>query len=109
MYDPYLDGSNDVPVGLRQARQLLLDINAMGLPAGTEMLDPITTQYHEDLISWSAIGARTSESQTHREMASGLSMPVGFKNSTEGVLQIAIDAVEAARHPHTFLGQKCKL
>ena len=104
MYDPYLDGSNDVPVGLRQARQLLLDINAMGLPAGTEMLDPITTQYHEDLISWSVIGARTSESQTHREMASGLSMPVGFKNSTEGVLQIAIDAVEAARHPHTFLG-----
>jgi 3-deoxy-7-phosphoheptulonate synthase len=104
IYDPYLDGSDDLPAGLRLARQLLLDINAMGLPAGTEMLDPITPQYLAELISWSAIGARTTESQTHREMASGLSMPVGFKNSTEGVLQVAIDAMEAARHPHTFLG-----
>ncbi len=104
IYDPYMDGSDDLPAGLRLARQLLLDINAMGLPAGTEMLDPITPQYHADLISWSAIGARTTESQTHREMASGLSMPVGFKNSTEGVLQVAIDAMETARHPHTFLG-----
>ncbi len=104
IYDPYLDGSDDLPAGLRQARQLPLEINAMGLPAGTEMLDPITPQYHADLISWAAIGARTTESQTHREMASGLSMPVGFKNSTEGVLQVAIDALEAARHPHTFLG-----
>ena len=104
IYDPYLDGSDDLPAGLRLARQLLLDINAMGLPTGTEMLDPITPQYHADLISWSVIGARTTESQTHREMASGLSMPVGFKNSTEGVLQVAIDAMEAARHPHTFLG-----
>jgi 3-deoxy-7-phosphoheptulonate synthase len=89
---------------LSLARQLLLDINAMGLPAGTEMLDPITPQYLADLISWAAIGARTTESQTHREMASGLSMPVGYKNSTEGVLQVAIDAMEAARHSHTFLG-----
>lgn len=104
IYDPYLDGSDDLPAGLRQARQLLLDINAMGLPAGTEMLDPITPQYHADLISWAAIGARTTESQTHREMASGLSMPIGFKNSTEGVLQVAIDAMQAARSPHTFLG-----
>ncbi|MGQ4807561.1 Phospho-2-dehydro-3-deoxyheptonate aldolase, Tyr-sensitive [Candidatus Entotheonellaceae bacterium PAL068K] len=104
IYDPHLDGSDDLPAGLRLARQLLLDINGMGLPAGTEMLDPITPQYLSELISWSAIGARTTESQTHREMASGLSMPVGFKNSTEGVLQVAIDAMEAARHPHTFLG-----
>lgn len=104
IYDPRLDGSDDLPAGLRQARQLLLDINAMGLPAGTEMLDPITPQYHADLISWAAIGARTTESQTHREMASGLSMPVGFKNSTEGILQVAIDAMQAARSPHTFLG-----
>lgn len=104
IYDPHLDGSDDLPAGLCQARQLLLDINAMGLPTGTEMLDPITPQYLADLISWAAIGARTTESQTHREMASGLSMPVGFKNSTEGVLQIAIDAMQAARSPHTFLG-----
>ena len=104
IYDPHLDGSDDLLAGLRLARKLLLDINAMGLPAGTEMLDPITPQYLADLISWSAIGARTTESQTHREMASGLSMPVGYKNSTEGVLQVAIDAMEAARHPHTFVG-----
>jgi 3-deoxy-7-phosphoheptulonate synthase len=104
IYDPHLNGSDDLATGLRLARQLLLDINAMGLPTGTEMLDPITPQYLADLISWAAIGARTTESQTHREMASGLSMPVGFKNSTEGVLQVAIDAMEAARHPHTFLG-----
>jgi 3-deoxy-7-phosphoheptulonate synthase len=104
IYDPHLDGSDDLPAGLRQARRLLLDINAMGLPTATEMLDPITPQYHADLISWAAIGARTTESQTHREMASGLSMPVGFKNSTEGVLQVAIDAMQAARSPHTFLG-----
>jgi 3-deoxy-7-phosphoheptulonate synthase len=90
--------------GLRVARQLLLKINEMGLPAGTEMLDPITPQYHADLISWAAIGARTTESQTHREMASGLSMPVGFKNSTGGNLQVAIDAMESARNAHTFLG-----
>lgn len=104
IYDPHLDGSDDMATGLRSARQLLLDINAMGLPAGTEMLDPITPQYHADVITWTAIGARTTESQTHREMASGLSMPVGFKNSTGGDLQIAINAMESARQPHTFLG-----
>jgi 3-deoxy-7-phosphoheptulonate synthase len=104
IYDPYLDGSDDMATGLRVARQLLIDINDMGLPAGTEMLDPITPQYHADLITWAAIGARTTESQTHREMASGLSMPVGFKNSTEGNLQVAINAMESACQPHTFLG-----
>ena len=104
MYDPYLDGSDDMATGLRIARQLLIDINTMGLPSGTEMLDPITPQYHADLITWAVIGARTTESQTHREMASGLSMPMGFKNSTDGNLQIAINAMESARHPHTFLG-----
>jgi 3-deoxy-7-phosphoheptulonate synthase len=104
IYDPHLDGSDDLPTGLRLARQLLLEINSLGLVTGTEMLDPITPQYLADLISWAVIGARTTESQTHREMASGLSMPVGFKNSTEGVLQVAIDAMKAARQPHTFLG-----
>ncbi|HZP40209.1 MAG TPA: 3-deoxy-7-phosphoheptulonate synthase [Candidatus Binatia bacterium] len=102
--DPHLNGTHDMQLGLRLARKLLLDINALGLPAGTELLDPITPQYLADLISWTAIGARTTESQTHREMASGLSMPVGFKNSTDGNLQIAVDAMESARHPHTFLG-----
>jgi len=104
IYDPRLDGSDDMGEGLRLARQLLLDINELGLPAGTEMLDPITPQYNADLIAWAAIGARTTESQTHREMASGLSMPVGFKNTTEGNLHVAINAMESARHPHTFLG-----
>jgi 3-deoxy-7-phosphoheptulonate synthase len=102
--DPNMDESCEMEAGLRIARRLLLQINRMGLGAATEMLDPITPQYIADLISWSAIGARTTESQTHREMASGLSMPVGFKNSTEGNLQVAINAVESARHPHSFLG-----
>ena len=102
--DPGLDGSADMPRGLRLARKLLLDINAMGLPAATEMLDPIVPQYIADLVSWAAIGARTTESQTHREMASGLSMPVGFKNSTDGNLQIPMDAMGASRHAHSFLG-----
>lgn len=104
VYDPNLDGSDDLASGLALARRLLLQINEMGLPAAVEMLDPITPQYNADLVSWAAIGARTTESQTHREMASGLSMPVGFKNSTEGVLQVAVDAMQAARHPHTFVG-----
>ncbi|MBI2506196.1 MAG: 3-deoxy-7-phosphoheptulonate synthase [Candidatus Latescibacteria bacterium] len=104
IYDPHLDGSDDMGEGLRLARRLLLDINQLGLPAGTEMLDPIAPQYNAELISWAAIGARTTESQTHREMASGLSMPMGFKNSTEGNLQVAINAMESARHPHSFLG-----
>jgi 3-deoxy-7-phosphoheptulonate synthase len=102
--DPHMDDSCDVREGLFRARRLLLDINALGLPVGTEMLDPITPQYIADLVSWAAIGARTTESQTHREMASGLSMPVGFKNSTEGNLQVAVNAIESARRPHSFIG-----
>jgi 3-deoxy-7-phosphoheptulonate synthase len=102
--DPHLDNSYDIEKGLKKARRLLLDITAMGLPAATEFLDPIIPQYISDLISWAAIGARTTESQTHREMASGLSMPVGFKNGTDGSLQIAIDAMSAAMRPHNFIG-----
>lgn len=104
IYDPHMDGSADIAFGLRAARRLLLDITAMGLPTATEMLDPIVPQYIADLISWGAIGARTTESQTHRQMASGLSMPIGFKNGTDGNIQVAVDAMESARHPHTFLG-----
>ena len=102
--DPYLDGSCDMDVGLRRARQLLLDINDMGIGTATEFLEPIVPQYLCDLVSWCAIGARTTESQTHREMASGLSMPVGFKNSTDGNLDIAADAMVASRAEHTFMG-----
>ena len=102
--DPHLDGSQDIEAGLKIARKLLLDITGMGLPAATEFLDPIVPQYIADLISWAAIGARTTESQTHREMASGLSMPVGLKNGTDGSLQVAIDAMGATRHAHSFLG-----
>ena len=104
IFDPRLDGSNDISGGLSLARQLLLQINNMGLAAGTEMLDPIVPQYIADLISWVAIGARTTESQTHRNMVSGLSMPVGFKNGTDGNLQIAIDAMSSAKHPQSFIG-----
>ncbi len=102
--DPHLDGTFDIETGLRRARKLLVEITQMGLAAGTEMLDPITPQYMDDLVTWAAIGARTIESQTHREMASGLSMPVGYKNGTSGDLQIAIDAMVAARTSHSFLG-----
>ncbi|MGI0100479.1 MAG: 3-deoxy-7-phosphoheptulonate synthase [Candidatus Micrarchaeaceae archaeon] len=102
--DPNLDGSQDIEKGLKTARKILLRINGMGLPAATEFLDPIVPQYISDLVSWAAIGARTIESQTHREMASGLSMPVGLKNSTDGSLQIAIDAMKATRYGHSFLG-----
>lgn len=102
--DPGMDGTCDMVEGLRKARNLLLKIAEMGLPAGTEMLDPITPQYLSDLVSWGAIGARTTESQTHRELASGLSMPVGFKNSTDGNLSPAINAILAARTPQSFLG-----
>jgi 3-deoxy-7-phosphoheptulonate synthase len=102
--DPHLDNSHDIETGLKTARRLLLEIAALGLPAATEFLDPIIPQYIADLVSWAAIGARTTESQTHREMASGLSMPVGFKNATDGSLQIAIDAMGAAKHPHSFIG-----
>ncbi len=101
--DPHLDGTFDINFGLRQARKLLLTLNDMGMPASTEFLDMITPQYYADLISWGAIGARTTESQVHRELASGLSCPVGFKNGTDGNLKIAIDAIGAASHPHHFL------
>ncbi|WP_322996889.1 3-deoxy-7-phosphoheptulonate synthase AroG [Castellaniella sp.] len=101
--DPGLDGSFDINQGLRTARQLLIDINALGLPAGTEFLDMITPQYIADLVSWGAIGARTTESQVHRELASGLSCPVGFKNGTTGDIRIAIDALKAAANSHYFL------
>ncbi len=102
--DPHLDGSYDINEGLRLARKLLLDLAELGLPAGTELLDPITPQYIADIIAWTAIGARTTESQTHREMASGLSMPIGFKNNTDGSLQAASNAMLAASQPHHFLG-----
>ncbi len=101
--DPHLNDSFDVNEGLRRARQLLLDINAVGLPTATEYLDLISPQYIADLISWGAIGARTTESQSHRELASGLSCPVGFKNGTGGNIQIAVDAIGAARNSHHFL------
>ncbi len=102
--DPDLDGGFNINKGLRLARGLLLELANMGLPAGSEFLDTITPQFTADLVSWGAIGARTAESQVHRELASGLSMPVGFKNGTGGSIQIAIDGVRAARHPHHFLG-----
>ncbi|QPN62496.1 3-deoxy-7-phosphoheptulonate synthase [Synechococcus sp. CBW1004] len=102
--DPHLDGSYDINTGLRRARALLLHLAEMGLPAATELLDPVVPQYIADLISWTAIGARTTESQTHREMASGLSMPIGFKNGTDGSVTTAINAMEAAARPHHFLG-----
>jgi len=102
--DPHLDGSNDIPEGLRIARRFLRDVIDLGVPTATELLDPITPQYIADLICWSAIGARTTESQTHRQMASGLSMPLGFKNGTPGTIAPAINAIKAAREPQTFLG-----
>jgi 3-deoxy-7-phosphoheptulonate synthase len=102
--DPQLDGTCDIPNGLQIARKLLLEVNEMGVPCATEMLDPVTPQYIADLISWVAIGARTTESQTHREMASGLSMPVGFKNGTDGSMQTALNAMISASHQHSFLG-----
>lgn len=102
--DPHLDGSHDIPNGLRIARGFLRDVVDMGVPTATELLDPITPQYISDLICWSAIGARTTESQTHRQMASGLSMPLGFKNTTPGTVEPAINAIKAAREPQTFLG-----
>src|ERR1043165_3376240 len=101
--DPRLDGTFRINEGLNLARSLLLDLADMGLPAGCEFLDTITPQYIADLVSWGAIGARTTESQVHRELASGLSVPVGFKNGTDGNTQIAIDAIQAAGHPHQFL------
>jgi 3-deoxy-7-phosphoheptulonate synthase len=102
--DPHLDGSHDIAAGLRIARGFLRDVLDLGLPTATELLDPITPQYIADLVCWSAIGARTAESQTHRQMASGLSMPIGFKNGTDGSVQTAINAIRAASSPQTFLG-----
>ena len=102
--DPDLDGSDNIPKGLAKAREFLTEILGLGLPTATELLDPITPQYISDLISWSAIGARTSESQTHRQMASGLSMPVGFKNATGGDLKAAVNGIIAATQSQTFLG-----
>jgi 3-deoxy-7-phosphoheptulonate synthase len=102
--DPHLDGSGDVNAGLRIARKLLLEVVELGLPVGCEFLDPITPQYISDTVAWGAIGARTSESQTHRQLGSGLSMPIGFKNRTDGNIQVAVDAVRAAAAPHAFAG-----
>ncbi|MBA2504838.1 MAG: 3-deoxy-7-phosphoheptulonate synthase [Thermoleophilaceae bacterium] len=102
--DPHLDGSGDVNTGLRAARELLLEVLALGLPVGCEFLDPITPQYISDTVAWGAIGARTTESQIHRQLGSGLSMPVGFKNGTDGNVQVAVDAVRAAAATHAFAG-----
>jgi 3-deoxy-7-phosphoheptulonate synthase len=104
LYDPGLDGSYDIEEGITHAREILIEIGKIGLPCATEFLDPIVPQYFADLVSWAAIGARTAESQIHRQMASGLSMPIGFKNSTDGNLSAAVDAVKAAASPHSFLG-----
>lgn len=104
VYDPHLDGSSDAITGLAVSRQLLVDINSLGLPCAVEILDPITPQYFADLVSWGAVGARTTESQIHRQLVSGLSMPIGFKNSTEGNNNIAFDAMIAASSSHTFFG-----
>jgi len=102
--DPFMDDSFQVNIGMEKARQFLLDVNELGMPAGTEALDPYGPQYYGDLITWTAIGARTAESQTHREMSSGLSTPVGFKNATNGDLAVATNAVLSASRPHSFLG-----
>jgi 3-deoxy-7-phosphoheptulonate synthase len=104
IYDPGRDETHDMNTGLREARGLLRQINALGMPCATEFLDPIVPQYIADLVTWAAIGARTTESQTHRQMASGLSMPVGFKNSTDGAVQVALDAMLASTHAQSFLG-----
>lgn len=102
--DPHLDGTYDIPLGLRLARRILAEVGALRLPTATEMLDPIVPQYIADLVSWAAIGARTTESQTHREMSSGLSMPVGFKNATDGGIDVAVNAIISAARSHRFLG-----
>ena len=104
VYDPDLDGGSDIARGLELARKLLLDVSAYGLGTATELLDPAIANYLAELVSWAGIGARTTESQTHRQLASALDMPVGFKNSTDGNLQIAVDAICAARAPHSFIG-----
>lgn len=102
--DPDIDGSFQINKGLRMARELLCDINAMGLPVGCELLDTISPQFIADLITWGAIGARTTESQLHRELSSGSTFPIGFKNGTDGSVSVAIDAMQSASHPHCFMG-----
>jgi 3-deoxy-7-phosphoheptulonate synthase len=102
--DPHLNGTFEINEGLRLARRFLLDVVGLGLPAGCEFLDPISPQFFSDIVAWGAIGARTTESQIHRQLASGLSMPIGFKNGTDGDVQIALDAMRAAAHPHSFFG-----
>ncbi|MEX2443807.1 MAG: 3-deoxy-7-phosphoheptulonate synthase, partial [Alkalispirochaeta sp.] len=102
--DPELDGTYAIDQGLRRARKILLNVTSLGVPAGSEMLDPIVPQYIDDLVSWASIGARTTESQTHREMASGLSMPVGFKNGTDGSIESALNAMASSLSPHSFIG-----
>jgi 3-deoxy-7-phosphoheptulonate synthase len=102
--DPHLDGTQDIQEGIRRARKLLLEITELGIPAGSEMLDPIIPQYIDDLLSWGAIGARTTESQTHREMASGLSIALGFKNGTDGSIETAVNAMSSSLHAHRFIG-----
>lgn len=104
IYDPDLNRSYDFEKGLRMARRIMLQVNETGIPVATEILDPIITQYIADMVSWAAIGARTTESQTHRQMVSGLSMPVGFKNATNGNIDVAVDAIQAASAPHAFIG-----
>ena len=104
LYDPHLDGSYDLDLGIRTSRKMLCEIAEIGMPCATEFLDPIVPQYLADLITWAAIGARTTESQIHRQMASGLSMPIGFKNATDGNISVAMDAIKAASNPHSFLG-----
>jgi len=104
LYDPHLDGSYDLDLGIRTSREMLCEIAEIGVPCATEFLDPIVPQYLADLITWAAIGARTTESQIHRQMASGLSMPIGFKNATDGNIAVAMDAIKAASNPHSFLG-----
>lgn len=104
LYDPHLDGSYDLDLGIRKSRKLLCEIAEIGVPCATEFLDPIVPQYLADMITWAAIGARTTESQIHRQMASGLSMPIGFKNATDGNISVAMDAIKAASNPHSFLG-----
>ena len=104
LLDPHLDGSYDIEEGLSQARSILRDVTSLGVPVGCEVLDPIVPQYIDDLICWAAIGARTIESQTHREMASGLSMPVGFKNGTDGSVETSIDAMHSSQETHSFIG-----
>jgi 3-deoxy-7-phosphoheptulonate synthase len=103
IYDPHIDGSDDIEEGLCRGRKLLVEITNMEIPVATEFLDPLVSQYIADLVSWAAIGARTTESQTHRQMASGLPMPIGFKNGTDGEIQTAVDAMKAARSQHSFL------